>query len=169
MHALSLSSLSNAGRGKRIDMELKVTWSKPEVCFWSLLFHIKTSKEACFWLYNVSEFVFCLKCFWWNYLHYLTPSCKYLSKTDALKHTWWLTALPSHHQVCISQFMKHRSFYLIKQHMHIVLKIQQNRKSFNEKQESPPHFFPYSVPFPKWNPSVHNCFCFLSNYLHISK
>lgn len=66
--------------------------------------------------------------------------------------------------------MKHGSFHFIKQHMHIVLKIQRNRKAYNEKQESSPHPFPYSVPFPRGNPISAQLFLFskrLLTYLQI--
>ena len=66
------------------------TW-KPAVanlrCLSSLIFYMKISNEACFWLHNVSV-CFHLKMVL-NYLYYLTPSCKYGSKIDALKCTQW--------------------------------------------------------------------------------
>lgn len=73
--------------------------------------------------------------------------------------------LPSHLQVCVSQFKKHGSFNLIKQHMCIILKIQQNRKAYNEKQESAPHPFSYPVPFPRGNPISAQLFLFSKRLL----
>ena len=77
-------------------------------CLSSLIFHMKISNEACFWLHSVSICIRCIRLlsvFENGYLYYLTPSCKYGSKTDALKHTQWLLLLLSRFsrvQLCAS-------------------------------------------------------------------